>query len=75
MANKKRVFCAFGGIFCRICGVSMKSRVFWWTRYGSDVGEMWGKKIEKTLVESTLRGFSVPGATVEIINLTKIILN
>ena len=40
--------------------------------------EMWGnvgKENRKTLVERTLRGFRVPGAAVEIINLTKIILN
>ena len=39
------------------------------------VGKMCGKKTEKNLVECILRGFFVPGAAVEIINLTKIILN
>ena len=28
--------------------------------------QLWGKKIEKTLVESTLRGFVVPGAGMKI---------
>ena len=38
-------------------------------------GENVGKENRKTLVECTLRGFYVPGAAVEKVNLTKIILN
>ena len=38
----------------------MKSRVFGWTRYGSDVGEMWGKKIEKPSQNVLCEGFVYP---------------